>query len=404
MQLSTAARRRGLIALLATSFLMFGGFFMVIPLVSVYFVEHLGLAAAVVGMALALRQLIQQGMTMFGGALADRFGARLLIGVGVLIRAVGFFSLAWATDSLGLFVAMILSALGGALFDAPSRAALAALATEETRARIFSINAVVSNLGMIMGPLVGALLIRYNFATVCLAAGACFIAVIIAVLLLPPVRVAESQQSMSFGLGLALRDRTFVMFTALLMGYWFMWVQLTLSLPLAGERLTGSSDTVGLIYAFNAGLTVLLQYPILGLAQRWLRPIPILVIGVVLMSLGLGSVAIANSLPTLLVCVSIFTVGTLLSAPTQQTVAAALADPRALGSYFGVNSLALAFGGSLGNLTGGLLVDTARKLGQPALPWLTFALIGLASAIGLAILSQRLQHRQATAHLAGKHS
>ncbi|NTW01433.1 MAG: MFS transporter, partial [Oscillochloris sp.] len=223
MQLSTAARRRGLIALLATSFLMFGGFFMVIPLVSVYFVEHLGLAAAVVGMALALRQLIQQGMTMFGGALADRFGVRRLIGVGVLIRAVGFFSLAWATDSLGLFVAMILSALGGALFDAPSRAALAALATEETRARIFSINAVVSNLGMIMGPLVGALLIRYNFATVCLAAGACFIAVIIAVLLLPPVRVAESQQSMSFGLGLALRDRTFVMFTALLMGYWFMW-------------------------------------------------------------------------------------------------------------------------------------------------------------------------------------
>ncbi|MEI7769363.1 MAG: MFS transporter, partial [Chloroflexales bacterium] len=79
MNLSTAARRRGQIALLAMSFLMYGGFFMVIPLVSVYFVEHLGIAAFVVGLALAMRQLLQQGMTLFGGALADRFGARALL-------------------------------------------------------------------------------------------------------------------------------------------------------------------------------------------------------------------------------------------------------------------------------------------------------------------------------------
>ncbi|NTV65777.1 MAG: MFS transporter, partial [Oscillochloris sp.] len=70
-----------------------------------------------------------------------------------------------------------------------------------------------------------------------------------------------------------------------------------------------------------------------------------------------------------------------------------------LGSYFGVNALALAFGGSLGNMSGGLLTDLARAIGVPALPWLMFALIGLASAIGLAMLSERLQYRRATAHL-----
>ena len=399
MNLSTAARRRGQIALLAMSFLMYGGFFMVIPLVSVYFVEHLGIAAFVVGLALAMRQLLQQGMTLFGGALADRFGARALIGAGVLIRAAGFVGLAWAITPGGLFAAMALSAFGGALFDAPSKAAMTALTLERDRARYFAINAVVSNLGMITGPLLGALLIRYNFAVVCLAAAACFVVIFGAVLLLPSVQLADSEQRMSFGLGLAFRDRTFVTYTALLMGYWFMWVQLTLSLPLAGERLTGSSDTVGLIYALNAGLTVLLQYPILGLAGRRLRPLPILVLGVALMALGLGAVAIAGSLPALLVCVSIFTIGTLLATPTQQTVAAALADQRALGSYFGVNALALAFGGSLGHVTGGLLTDAARRIGAPAMPWLTFALIGLASAIGLAMLSDSLLRRRATAHL-----
>jgi MFS transporter, DHA1 family, multidrug resistance protein len=395
MVLSRTARRRGQIALLSMNFLMYGGFFMVIPLVSVYFVEHLGMAALVVGLALAMRQLLQQGTTLFGGALADRFGVRVLIGAGVLIRAVGFVSLAWANTSGGLFAAMALSALGGALFDAPSKAAMAALTNDLERARFFAVNAVAGNLGMITGPLLGALLIRYNFATVCMVAAACFVMIFGAVLLLPPIQVADSGQRMSFGLRLAFRDRTFVTYTALLMGYWFMWVQLSLSLPLAGERLTGSSDTVGLIYAFNAGLTVLFQYPVLGLAERWLRPMPILVLGIALMSLGLGAVAVVGSLPALLACVGIFTIGTLLSAPTQQTVAAALADPRALGSYFGVNALALAFGGSLGHVAGGLLTDIARRIGIPALPWLTFALIGLASAIGMAMLNESLLHHRA---------
>jgi MFS transporter, DHA1 family, multidrug resistance protein len=399
VSLTPAARRRGLVALLTITFLMFCGFFMVIPLVSVHYVEDLGFAAATVGLALAVRQLLQQGITVVGGMLADRFGVRGLIGLGVLIRAVGFVALAWATTPALLFVAMVLSALGGALFEAPARAAVAALAPAEDRARYYSLNGVISGLGMTIGPLLGALLIRLNFQAVCLAAAGCFVLIIGAVLLLPPLRIAEAGSSMAQGVSRALRDRTFMRFTALLMGYWFMWVQLTISLPLAAERLTGSSDSVGMIYALNAGLTVVLQYPALSAAERLLPPLPILIIGMALMALGLGAVATASSVHILIGCVVVFTLGTLLASPTQQSVTAALADPRALGSYFGVNALALALGGSLGNFSGGLLTDAARAAGTPALPWLTFALVGLASAIGLAILGEQLQQRRATVDL-----
>ncbi|NJN14834.1 MAG: MFS transporter [Oscillochloris sp.] len=399
MNLTHAARRRGLIALMATNFLMFCGFFMVIPLVSVHYVEKLGFAAAVVGIALALRQLFQQGLTVAGGALADRFGPRGLIGWGVFIRAIGFIWLAWAESPLQLFLAMILSALGGALFDAPSRAAIAALATDENRSRAYSLNATFGGIGMTVGPLLGAWLIGVNFQIVCFVAAACFLLVLIAVAALPPLQIAEQGASAGAGLGMALRNRTFVLFTALLMGYWFMWVQLTISLPLATQRITGSSNSIGLIYAINAGMTVLLQYPILRLVERWLRPFPILIIGVALMALGLGSVAIVTNLPELALCVGIFTCGTLLASPTQQSVTATLADSRALGSYFGISSLALAFGGSLGNLSGGLLIDLAQHAGRPTLPWLVFSLIGLASAIGLALLAEKLVRRRATADL-----
>ncbi|MCS6880653.1 MAG: MFS transporter [Oscillochloridaceae bacterium] len=400
MDRPVACRRRGLIALMAITFLMYAGFFMVIPLVSVHYIERLGFAATLVGVALAVRQLLQQGGTLVGGVLADRFGARRLIGVGVLVRATGFISLAWATSPVLLFVAMILSALGGALFESPSRAAVAALTHEAERARFYSVIGVISGLGMTLGPLTGALLLRFNFQAVALGAAACFgLVFLIVCLLLPPVRVADERLSLGSGLNLVRRDRAFLTFTGLTMGYWFMWVQLTLSLPLAAERLTGNPETVGLVYALNAGMTVLFQYPVLRYVERFLRPLPIMIIGMALMALGLGAVAAAGDIRFLLGCVVIFTLGLILVAPTQQSITASLANPCALGSYFGVNALALAFGGALGSLAGGTLTDAAQRVGQPALPWLTFALLGLGSAIGMAMLAEHLQRRHSTAHL-----
>ncbi|MCG8353611.1 MAG: MFS transporter [Chloroflexales bacterium] len=390
MTLSAQERRRGLIALLIIIFLMFCGFFMVVPLVTVHYVDNLGFAAAAVGLALAMRQLVQQGSTLFGGMLADRFGVRRLIGIGVLIRALGFISLAWATTPVLLFWAMLLSAVGGALFDAPSRAAIAALTTSEERARFYSITSVISSVAMSIGPLLGALLLRLDFGMVCFAAAACFLLTFLVTwLFLPAVQVAAEQQEFSYGLRLVARDRPFILLTALLMGYWFMWVQLMISLPLVAVELSGSNDSIGLIYTLNAGLTIALQYPLLRLAERWLRPLPILVLGLTFMALGLGVIALVQSFPALLICIVLFAIGVLLAAPTQQTVTAALADPRALGTYFGVSSMALAFGGGIGNFVGGWLFDLARLLNWPALPWIIFCTAGLICAAGLSLMGMR---------------
>ena len=75
--LSEAARRRGLIVILVDTFFMWAGFFMVIPLISVHYVDDLGWSAASIGLVLAVRQLTQQGLTLPGGMLADRFGVEV---------------------------------------------------------------------------------------------------------------------------------------------------------------------------------------------------------------------------------------------------------------------------------------------------------------------------------------
>lgn len=405
MELTPAVRRRGLNVLLIDAFLMYGGFFMLVPLISVQYVERLDFAAAAVGIVLAVRQLTQQGLTLFGGALADRIGPKGLICWGMAIRVAGFGGLAWAHTWIALLLLCVLAAIGGALFDAPSRSAAALLTTPETRGRFFSLNGVVGGLGMTIGPLIGSLLLNVDFGLVCFVAAACFaLACLVTVVGLPRLAVPKGAGSVGAGLWLAARDRTFVWFTLLLCGYWFMWVQLSISLPLVAQQwgVPTLATPVGalalngaaLIYALNAGMTVVLQYPLLRLAERWLQPLPITVLGIAVMALGLGLIGGVASLAGLLACVALFSLGALLVQPTQQSVVADMADPQAYGAYFGFASLSLAFGGGAGNYMGGWLYDRAREWTMPALPWLVFCAVGLLVAVGLALLN-RTQRRAA---------
>jgi DHA1 family multidrug resistance protein-like MFS transporter len=353
-------------------------------------------------LVLAIRQLTQQGLTLFGGVLADRLGARGLICVGLLIRAGGFASMAWASTFPLLLGSAVLAALGGALFESPRSAAIAALTDKTNRARYYSLVGVVGGLGMAVGPLVGALLLKFDFALVALCASSCYILTFLfTLLLLPPVRVAEERHGMWGGVDMALHDRTFMTFNILLMGYWFMWVQLSISLPLVATAMGGTSDAVSWIYALNSGMSVLLQYPLLRLAERWLQPLPILICGVAIMAIGLGGVALAGSVPALLLCVALFSIGALLASPSQQTVTAGFSNPAALGSYFGVNALALALGGGLGNYSGGLLYGLGKDNSTPALPWLIFCAVGVCAALGLGLLHRTIKpspYRGASAH------
>ncbi len=405
--LTLAQRRRGLAVLLVDSFLMFGGFFMLVPLISVHYVQDLGFAAAAVGIVLAARQMTQQGLTLVGGALADRWGAKGLICTGMAIRAVAFAGLAWASTFNLLLALCVLAAVGGALFDAPKNAAVAALADPAERNRYFSLNGIAGGLGMTVGPLVGALLLRTDFRLVCFVSAATFaFAGVITLVGLPPVRVAQGQTSIGGGILLAVRNRRFVIFTTLLSGFWFMWVQLSISLTLAAQRWGAAAietpigvlsvNNVAWVYGLNAGLTVVFQYPVLLLAERWFRPLSIMVGGTALMASGLGLVAIVDSFAMLLGCIALFSLGAMLVQPTQQTITAQLADPSALGAYFGFSALALAVGGALGNYLGGWLYDAAGRWEFQALPWLVFCAIGLSVAAGLALLD-RVQARSSAA-------
>lgn len=383
--LGQTAKRRGLRVMLVDTFLLWGGFFMLVPLVAVHYVDGLGWPAATVGGALAVRQLAQQGIAPLSGPLADRFGAKRLLCGGLLVRAGGFVLVTRADTPALLLLALALAAVGGGLFETPELATIAALTDEAERPRTYALVGTVAAVGTAVGTQAGVLLLGVDFAAVALAAAGCFAAAfVLTALALPEVAVGDAERSPLGNLARVLRDRPFVTYTVLLAGFWFVWVQFSLSLPLRAADVAGEG-ALRWVFALNTGLTVLLGYALPRLAERRLRPRGTLVLGVALAALGYGGLAFVGDASALLGCVALVAVGTVLAYPSQQAVAADLADPKALGSYLGVNALALAVGGGLGNVAGGWLYDVGDRLGVPALPWLAIGGVGMATAAGLAL-------------------
>lgn len=371
------------LGLMASNFLMWGGFFAVIPLVTVHFVGDLKWAAASIGLVLGLRQLMQQGLTVFGGAWSDQIGPKPLILAGCLLRMVGFVWMGFATSLPVLLLASLVAGVGGGLFDAPKNAALTEVTRPEHRTRMFSLMSIFGNLGMVTGPLIGAALMGLGFKMAAIAAGVVYLlAAMVMAATLPHVKHGSVGGGKFDGLKVAAQDQRFRRFTLVLIGYFILSTQLNVLVTLKAFDLAGPTAT-GPIYALSAGLAVLLQYPAVQYLDKKISKRANLMGSVLLVGTALGLMAFVQSFPALLACVALYSLGTMTVFPAQQTLTARFAPKDLVGSYFGFSSISLGVGGAVGNVVGGILLDTGKRIGFPDLPWLALFLTGVLTALGL---------------------
>ncbi|QJF17219.1 multidrug efflux MFS transporter MdtH [Phytobacter diazotrophicus] len=378
------ARSLGKYFLLVDNMLVVLGFFVVFPLISIRFVDQLGWAALMVGIALGLRQFVQQGLGVFGGAIADRFGAKPLIVTGMLMRAAGFATMGIAHEPWLLWCSCILSGLGGTLFDPPRTALVVKLIRPSQRGRFFSLLMMQDSAGAVIGALIGSWLLQYDFRLVCIVGAAVF--VLCAGFngwLLPAWKLSTVKTPVREGLGRVLRDKRFVTYVLTLTGYYMLAVQVMLMLPIMVNDIAGSPAAVKWMYAIEASLSLTLLYPIARWSEKRFRLEHRLMAGLLFMSFSLLPIGLVNSLQQLFTLICTFYIGSIIAEPACETLSAALADSRARGSYMGFSRLGLAFGGALGYAGGGWLFDVGKALSQPTLPWMMLALIGLITFFAL---------------------
>ncbi|EMG9489993.1 multidrug efflux MFS transporter MdtH [Serratia marcescens] len=384
MSLVSQARSLGKYFLLLDNLLVVLGFFVVFPLISIRFVDQLGWAALIVGIALGLRQLLQQGLGIFGGAIADRFGAKPMIVTGMLLRAAGFATMAMADAPWILWFSCALSALGGTLFDPPRTALVIKLTRPHERGRFFSLLMMQDSAGAVVGALIGSWLLQYDFHFVCWVGAAIF--VLVAgwnAWLLPAYRISTVRIPMKEGMLRVLRDRRFLTYVLTLTGYYMLAVQVMLMMPIVVNEIAGSPAAVKWMYAIEAALSLSLLYPLARWGEKHFRLEQRLMAGLLLMTLSLLPIGLATSLQGVFTLICCFYLGSIIAEPARETLSASLADPRARGSYMGFSRLGLALGGALGYTGGGWMYDTGRTMNMPELPWLLLGAVGFATLLAL---------------------
>ena len=218
----------------------------------------------------------------WSGALADRLGHRRAIATGVLVRACGFGLFAFVDSVPGLVLASVLAGLGGSLFHPASYAAYALLAGDGNRVTVYSLREILSNLGFVIGPLIGGLLAGFDFRWVCLVSAAFFAtAFVITVLGLPADMRGGVRRNRT--LRAALHDRAFLRFSVAAAGTWVLVSQLYLAVPVQARRVLPDSVGIGAVYSLAAVIMVVTMMPITRAANRRLRPE---------VAIGLGTVAL----------------------------------------------------------------------------------------------------------------
>ncbi|GAA2086194.1 MFS transporter [Streptomyces albiaxialis] len=141
--------------LLLSSFLIPLGSFMVLPFMSVFLHERLGMGMGAVGVVLAVASLVQFSGGIFGGALAERAGLRTTMVAALALRAAGFaaFAAALRWPSLSV-VALLLTCCGAALYLPANKAYLVHGVPDGRRPAFLSVSNAALNAGMALGPLI----------------------------------------------------------------------------------------------------------------------------------------------------------------------------------------------------------------------------------------------------------
>ena len=111
--------------LLGSQFVFNIGFYAVVPFLAIFLRDDMLLSGGLIGLILGLRTFSQQGMFIVGGALSDRFGAKIVILSGCIIRVAGYLLLALGESLWPIILGACLTGVGGALFSPSIEALLA---------------------------------------------------------------------------------------------------------------------------------------------------------------------------------------------------------------------------------------------------------------------------------------
>ncbi len=339
-------------------------------------------------------------MAIFGGALADRVGFRRALAAAYFILTCAYFMVGsigapWlapvrAVVPLGLLAGVILflPALGVALVKPSVVGTTARASKESVRSIGYAIYYTMVNIGSTMGPfLAGWLHSRLPPQDVFLIAALSVALMFFVVLVFfrePRARVDESSTSLAkttrdfltvFG------NWRFVLFLVIFSGYWIVYWQQYLILPIYIHDYVDPNANTAMILITDPLIVITLTVAMNALTKR-IPSFKALTLGTLVTSVGWLLIAAKASVLMAILSLVVLALGEIIQSPRYYEYISRLAPPGQQGTYMGFAFLPIGIGSIVGGWFGGTLLQHYGSAGaRPATIWLIVTAAGVATAL-----------------------
>ncbi len=350
------------------------------------YARQIGVGLAVIGLLIAAYDFAEIVAKPVFGTLADRFGMKRTMLIGIVLFTVASLLYPFISPNLLLLI-RFLQGIGAAALSAVSLALVGVYFTQN-RGRAYGIYNVIKGAGYVVSPLVGkAIIVQSNFAAIFFAvAGIGGLAFVLS-LLLPKPEVEPGADALddddNFSLSVLLdvfkQPRLWTWYAVIVVNMFFVGILFGF-LPVRVDALGYDAGASTLVLTI-AALSYLLIQPIAGILADRVNPIRTIQAGLVASGIGIILIAFTSGFVLILVVILAgIGIGTVWT--NTDTMMSQLAKAGQLGSTMGVAGSFKEFGDMLGPLLIGVI---SQAFGLTA----GFVVCGLLGLLSVILLSRR---------------
>ena len=378
-----------LAVLFLTVFIDLVGFGIILPLLPFY-ADGFGANGWVVGLLVTVYSVAQFFMAPLWGRLSDRFGRKPILLLGLLGSGIAYLVFAWSASIAWLFASRVLAGIGGSTVPV-AEAYIADVTPPEQRAGNMGLIGAAFGMGFIVGPALGGILSAVSFEMPgYVAAGLCFVNAAAAALLLPETLPVErrARKGPTFrytlaGLGRAFRLPELRKVLALYFLFTVAFAVLQPTLSLFGEaRFMLDQRQAGYLFAFLGLVSAIMQGGIVRRIVPIFGEVRVIRYSGAPFALGLVIIALAPSIPILLVGIGLLAIGYGGALPSVLGLVSRVAPADLQGGILGVGQSV----GSLARIVGPAMAGLAFDV-EIALPYLIGAAVAGVAALGASLLA-----------------
>jgi len=326
---------------------------LVLPFMIIYLHQARGIALPVVGAMLAAGAATGLIVVMFCGALMDRVGARLVLGMILLGQVAAEVGLAWAHNTLTAWpVVLIYGGTWAPMFGAISTMLNGLTSEPALLQRAFAVNFATQNMALGLGAAVAAVVVRANhpgtFQVLFLANGlSCllFAALLPALPNLRPTKLVNETR-VGYRYVFSHRGLRLMILASLLLAFSGP-ATFDSGLPAFASVADHISDhAIAVSFTIDTAVIVAIQLLVLRLVRRHRRSSALVVVGLIWAMawalLGFAEVVDGPGwrIVILFAFVSLFAVGETFVAPTRGPLINSLADDRIRGRANSISGFA----------------------------------------------------------------